>query len=506
MSKARRGSVLIVVTVVLLVVSLAVVGLLSMVRLDLQATKMRGRELVMENALQIAESHVIAIAQMSREHRYAGGNLTRSPELFAERPVFPDLAENGPVLFSVVIPSHPQNYESHSFGLVNESTKLNLFQLLEWEQQIPGAGEQALLELPGMQSEQAAAIMDWIDGDSVPRLQGGEAEQYHSEQRDILPANEVPAHLEALVHVRQTLLNDWFDDMSQPPAKSDALNGRPKGSSDRSRRESETKGNVPASFGSHQAWEHFLTVHSRERNQSFSGEPRIDLNLNDISALHELLAERVNTSLADFVVMYRQFGPGRGGRLMPLSAVRIDFSLPGKFKFTSELELVGATVSIPGGRSTWQRFDSPLGGNRSGWAGQLEYLMDQITVDTRTVIEGRINIDEAPREVLLAIPGMDPTTADRILAARFLSADGRVAHVHPTWILEQGIVDLPRMKHLLKYCTTGGDVFQANIIAYIPQTTSFLHEIVAIDGAEKMPVKLYCKDRRDTPNPYRMEK
>lgn len=514
MAEPRRGSVLITVTVVLLMVSLAVVGLLSMVRLDYQATKMRSRELMMENAIEIAESHVLAVAQLTREQRYAGENLSRSADLFANQPIHQDREVDGQILFSVLIPG--DSTEANRFGLVNESTKINLHQLLEWDRQTPGAGERALLELPGMQPEQAASIMDWLDSDSLPRLQGGERDQYVTEQRIGGPANEVPGQLEMLVQVRQTRIQDWF---SESPTAADKFNG-PEGSGNqapsgrRSTRSSSSSANqrvtdgvgrLESSSQEHRPWEHYLTIHSSERNESFNGRPRIDINAADLVRLHSELSTRVSNAVADFVVLYRQFGPGRGGRRTPLADAVVDFTLPGKFKFSSELDLVGATVTLPGGRTAWQRFDSPLGSNRSGWAGQLEYLMDQITVDPRPVIEGRINIDEAPREVLLAIPGMDPATADRILAARFLSADGRMAHVHPTWILEQGVVDLARMKPLLKYCTTGGDVFQADIIAYIPQSAWFVREIVAIDGARKPPVKLYCKDRRDSPNPYELD-
>ncbi len=502
----RPGSILIVVTVVLLMVSLAVVGLLSMVRLDYQATKMRGRELMMESALQLAESHVVAVAQQTREQRYAGGNLTRSPELFAKQPLFIDADEESQIQFSVVIPADASERETLSYGLINESAKLNLNSLIQWEKQFPGTAERALLELPGMQPEQAAAILDWIDADSMPRLQGGELEQYQSEQRAAFPTNGVPANLEVLAQVRLTTLSDW---MAEATTVSGINSDHDSPNSNR-KNESRLRGGndnrmKPGSGSYHRPWEYYLTVCSRERNESFNGQPRIFLNDNDLVQLHRDLSVRASPTLADFVILYRQFGPGRGGRRQALSEANLDFSLPAKFQFNSELDLVGATVTLPGGRTTWLRFDSPLGSNRSGWAGQLEYLMDQITVNPNPIIEGRINIDEAPREVLLAIPGIDPTTADRILAARFLSADGRVAHVHATWILEQGVVDLGRMKELMRFCTTGGDVFQANIVAYIPQTAWFLREIVAIDGAEKVPVKLYCKDRRDSVNPYELE-
>jgi type II secretory pathway component PulK len=514
MARQRRGSVLIVVTMVLLMVSLAVVGLLSMVRLDYQATKMRGREMLLENALQVGESYVAAIARQSREQRYVGSNLTRSAELFANQPLLLGAEEAGEIHFSVVIPAAASERETLSYGVINESAKLNLHRLLEWDKEFPGRGERALLELPGMQPEQAASILDWMDADSLPRLQGGEFEQYQTEARSELPTNAVPANLETLANVRLTSLTDWMDEANpvfNPAARPETTGRRNLSSAPQSRPDSgwnpspgqgSHKGR--AAGISHRAWEHYLTVHSRERNESFDGQPRIFLNDEDLAGLHQRLSQRLNQAIANFVVLYRQFGPGLRGRPQPLAEVELNFMLPGKFKFASELDLVGAAVNISLDGVNWRRVDSPLKGNRAEWA-QLQFLMDQLTVDSSPIIVGRVNIDEAPREVLLAIPGMDQTMADRILAARFLSANGRVAHVHPTWLLEQGIVELTAMKSLIKYCTTGGDVFQAQIVAYIPDSPWCLREIVAIDGAEKVPFKLYCKDRRDSVNPHQLE-
>jgi hypothetical protein len=97
---------------------------------------------------------------------------------------------------------------------------------------------------------------------------------------------------------------------------------------------------------------------------------------------------------------------------------------------------------------------------------------------------------------------MDPATADQILSFRQMTTEGQTSHVHPTWLLEQGVVDLALMKQLLPYLTTGGVVFQAQIVAYFPNREYFLREVVLVDGTDPGRGRLYCKDLRDTECPF----
>ncbi|MFN9977053.1 MAG: hypothetical protein ACK58T_44850, partial [Phycisphaerae bacterium] len=47
------------------------------------------------------------------------------------------------------------------FGLQNESSRINLHELLRWDQLNPGAGRKALMRLPGIDETIADSIMDW---------------------------------------------------------------------------------------------------------------------------------------------------------------------------------------------------------------------------------------------------------------------------------------------------------------------------------------------------------
>ncbi len=476
----RVGAVLLVVTVVLVLISLAVVGLISLMQTDLRATHLRGEEMILENLSNSGESLLVAWAGLSREERAGLGGLTDNPEFFRHQSLVSN--SDGDAGSFGILPSIPVDAdEPVRFGASNESSKLNLNTLMEWENRQPGSGEHALLGLPGMTPDSAAAIMDWLDGDSVSRPMGAEIEQYVADGRPARPANRVPKQLDELVQVKSTSRGDWFGDSSTALAKV-----RPS-----TRRAASTQ---------HVSWDRFLTVHSRERNESATGDPRVYLNDNDLIRLHQRLTARLGKSLADFVLLYRQYGPAQGQLPRFTGDLDLDFSIPARFQFQSELDLVGAVVSFRPRNNQMMIINSPLVFRRGGSTGQLEHWMDQVTVDSRSVVEGRINIDEAPREVLLAIPGMDPTIADQILSFRHLPADGRLSHLHATWLVERGIVDLTRMKQLLPFVTTGGNVFQANIVAYFPFRPTLLRELVVVDGTDPTRGQVYCKDLRDVEN------
>ncbi|MEQ1904204.1 MAG: hypothetical protein ABL888_08480 [Pirellulaceae bacterium] len=493
---ARRGAVLLIVVVVLLLVSLAITGLVSLSQSEMQATKVRTQEMVLENLLLSGENVVAAFASLPRQQRSLLETPSETANWFRTQHVA--VEETGPEepSFSILPVMSFAPDEPLSFGPTNESSKLNLRTLLEFDRRSPGYGERALLELPGMTPEAAASIMDWLDADEVVRQNGAEIEEYLAADASVVPANAIPAQLEELALVANTTWADWFNEVL-PSRANERASGR------------------NAEF--HPGWLQYLTLHSRERNESVTGQPRVHLNDPNLQSLHSRLTARVGKSMADFVVQYRQYGPAQARASSPLAprtprtpvqpapAAGLDFRIPARFTFASELDLVGGVVAIRRGAEIVRRIESPLSANRTGWAGQLEQLMDKVTVDARPVIEGRINIDVAPREVLLAIPEIDPVVVDQILTYRQLPADGRRLHTHSTWLLEQGVVDLARMKKLMPYVTTGGDVFQANIVACDPVRLLFFRELVVFDGSDPARGRLYCKSFRDSPLPFNVD-
>lgn len=483
----RQGLVLIVVTVLLLLISLATMGFVAVMQTEYKATRQRGDELILENTAASARQYLGALAEKSRADRAKLGGMLGNSEWFLDRRLRTDEEiELESPRFAIVSGNWANKDAAWRAGPTNESAKLHLQQLLEWDREQPGSAQQALLKIPGMTPEVADGILDWVDADSQPRAAGSESSGGRSGR---LPRNALPPVIDELLGVagvtREALIRG-----SGNEANAISPGTRRSPGSRRLSLSADTR--LPP-------WREFLTVHSAERNVDYDGRPRIQLNQPDLVQLQQQLLERLDPNWARYIIAYRQFGPysARGGT--PAEGFEPDLSRPGRFKIASELDLVGSRVAVAGSGRSAKILSSPLAENRIGWAGQLTRVLDQITADLRPVIPGRVNIDVAPREVLAAIPGIDLAAVDRILAARTLSADGRHEHAHPGWILEQGIVDLAGMKRLLPKITTGGDVWSGQVVAYFADRASQVRGEFVIDAATQGRGELYWKDLRDEP-------
>ena len=79
----------------------------------------------------------------------------------------------------------------------------------------------------------------------------------------------------------------------------------------------------------------------------------------------------------------------------------------------------------------------------------LPKLFDNTTVQSGKSIPGRININQAPRTVLMCIPGMTSDIVDQIIANRVLDPTTAPEDQHyEVWPLMEGIVPLKTMKAL----------------------------------------------------------
>jgi hypothetical protein len=122
-------------------------------------------------------------------------------------------------------------------------------------------------------------------------------------------------------------------------------------------------------------------------------------------------------------------------------------------------------------------------------------LFDNFSVNASPSIPGRININQAPRAILLGIPGIDIATVDQIIANRMPEDDGqRPEQAYETWPLVSGLVDLDTMKQLMPLVTAGGDVYRAQVVGYFDEEGPAYRTEVVVDATQTPPV---VKRRRD---------
>ena len=119
--------------------------------------------------------------------------------------------------------------------------------------------------------------------------------------------------------------------------------------------------------------------------------------------------------------------------------------------------------------------------------------MDKLTAVEATVLPGRININEAPREILGGLPGMTSDILDKLIEARSQSADNQNRKFE-TWPLVEGIISLEQMQLIAPLITGGGDVFRVQSVGYFEQTAGYARTEAVIDASGQVPtVALYRK-------------
>ncbi len=486
----RRGVVLVVVTVVILLISLAAFGFLVQMQGENLAARARGDMLQASAVASSGREYLAAILEAARASRPEGGDYRDQPEVFGALLVDGqeddrDEERQGRCCLLVATTSVDAT-RPFRFGYENESTKLHLQSLVDWDRRRTGAGRTALMHLPGMDESTADAILDWVDTDEEPREFGAEADYYASLNPSYRPRNACPPTLEELLLVRgvtrEKLLG--FDvnanfrvDGSEQRLAEDAVDA------------AASEAAVP--------WVHLLTVYSGERNESFDGQARIYLNGDELGQLHQQLAVAFEPGWANFIVAYRQYGPFSGsGEAEDASSHTIDLTQPGKRRIRSPLELIGIRVALPDGSESKIILESPFSSDETEMREYLPRLMDAVSVRRSPFMVGRVNINLAPPEVLAGIPGMDSDLVERLIGARTLTAAEDPARRHPVWLLTEGVVDLTRMRQLLPYLTTGGDVGRAQIIGYYDTRSPVVRFETVVDATRTPARQLYYKDLR----------
>jgi hypothetical protein len=119
----------------------------------------------------------------------------------------------------------------------------------------------------------------------------------------------------------------------------------------------------------------------------------------------------------------------------------------------------------------------------------LTKLMDNLSVNPAPTIPGRININQAPRQLLAGIPGLTGTAVDQIIANRDVTlGQQRPEQVHETWLLMSQIVDLEEMKKLMPLVTAGGAVYRAQVVGFFDEEGPADRLEVVIDGTQSPPI------------------
>ncbi len=351
-SSSRRGSVLLVVLVVIALLALGAYSFSELMVSESHATGVFGRE---AQARAAADSGVELAAAVlgSPAEEGAYENTFHDPQHFVMTIKESD-SPRGRARFSLIAPNESDvTCTTIRFGLIDESSKLNLNALVANEKKTQSASSTAtgsstsstgttttsgsgttsssgstgsssgttsstassstsstgstsgtvsasdlasrLMMIPGMTYELADAILDFIDSDDTPRTNGCESE-YYSSLSPAYPAKNSPLEsLDELLLVRdvtsQLLYGEDFNRNGLLDPNED--------DGDASWPPDDANGILQL------GWSAYLTVYGREKNTRWDGTERININDNNLADLYDKLEIEFDATVAQFVIAYR---------------------------------------------------------------------------------------------------------------------------------------------------------------------------------------------------------
>lgn len=536
-TSSRRGSVLLAVLVIIALFTLSAYTFSITMVSEHEAASMYGRgvqtRLYADSGVELIMAVVGDIAD-DADH-----NFYHNPDLFQS--VLVTESENGRARgrFSVVAAVESDGSAgSIRFGLIDESSKLNLNILLQNEQpDDPLSQEETrerLLYLPNMTEELADAILDWLDEDTEPREYGAEDEFYMSLDNPYAAKNGKLESLDELLLVsgmspellygEDTNRNGLLD-----PNENDGDKSLPFDNSD---------GVLELGLSA------YFSVYGREKNLRSDGTERINANDNALDQLFDALEEEFDEDIARFIVAYRIYGAYQDpSEVTPDDTVAstsgsstssssntqagatelqdlaqstanalfraaergtvtrggLDLSQGGQYQLGSLYDLVGVKVQAQIADEQVM-IESPWSIDRGDLQENLPILLDTLSITDDPIITGRININQARLEILEGIPNMPVEAAQEIVERQMIDAGGEPLvdeiSIRNTcgWLLIDGLVDINQMRQLDRHLTAGGHVYRAQVVGYFDQGGPYTRLEAVIDATETIPKTVFVRD------------
>ncbi len=485
----RRGMILALVLVVIALLALAA-GTFSYLMvaerkaIDVSVRRAQARASA-DSGVEMARAFIVQESDIQDQY----GGWYDNELLFRGRLLVADQLSQDVGQFTIVAPRLVDGVaEGVRYGLEDESTRLNLNALMALEKKVPSTGRQLLMGLPGMTEDIADSILDWMDEDDEIREFGAEAEYYITYAPKNGPLDSI-AELLLVRGIRENPLLLFGCDVNRN-ASIDA--GEP---------DSQSIVDVDNSDGSmNRGWAAYLTLHSFELNLNPDGEKKINLNQNNLEQLYDQLEEKLDSEQATFIVAYRlgsDAGENEPTRSIP-DIGELDLTQQPQRSLTTVLELIGTNVKLQLKSDQGDQglaLESPFPDEPGAMDSYLPTLLDEVAVVTSSPLVGRININQAPRTLLMAIPGMTEEIAESILGSREPDlALALPSRRHETWILSEGLVTLDQMKTLMPFVCGGGSVYRAQVIGFFEQGGPAVRIEAVLDSSKTPAQVLFWRD------------
>jgi type II secretory pathway component PulK len=311
------------------------------------------------------------------------------------------------------------------FGVTDEAGKINL----------NSASEEMLLRLPGMTAELAASIIDWRDEDSEITPGGAEdeyylllPEPYNCKNGPLETVDEIlliKGASQELLSGEDTNLNSILDDHENDGDLSDPPDNR--------------NSRLDAGFYD------YVTVYSAETNLDSEGNQRI--NINDARS-----RENLQSALVEIVKEDRAL------EIMNRVPTNPSFSNILDFYFTTGLK-----------------------------AEEFSQIVDRLTTSDEESFAGLVNVNTAPKAVLLCLPGLEESDVEALLSRRN-SGEGLDSIA---WVAD--VLERNKTVAIGSYITTRSFQYSADIVSIAGKGRAYKRYKAVFDMSQPKPLVVYWK-------------
>lgn len=425
-SAPRRGSVLILVLWIVIVLGLIGLTYTASVRTQLMTSRsQRGRHVAQWAARSGVERAIAELGQTELKSIVDGSELLNSEELFSHQPV-DDYAS-----YSLIGP--PDDEGNPRFGLVDECSRVS----------INRASEAMLLNLTGVTTEMAESLIDWRDANEEPLTEGGESDYYESLATPYAAKNAAFDSMRELMRVKgwgPVFDQGWPDAYKRfapLPEETDATAAAPTYTQTEDKTANSTTSNQPQDGGAEgdggqsQETQQTQSSQSSQQQQQAATDPNAGISTGD-----EMLPEDARKLLGSLTAWSAApvTNPDGGEKvnLKNANAGDLTSTIPsltreeadaivayGRFNTPADLLLVPEPQN---GQDSGNQGSSGRQGSRRMMfdLARVGEIIDYCTTrgGSAKTQTGLININTAPRDVLLAIPGMTEELADEIINER----------------------------------------------------------------------------------------
>jgi type II secretory pathway component PulK len=381
------------------------------------------------SANQVASLQAECIASGALEYIVAQLGATTQSTTSSNQNVSYEALEVGDGYFWI-LHSNLQSDKEFTYGLTDEAAKINL----------NSASLEMLQRLPGMTAELAASIIDWRDEDSDVTTGGAESESYLLQSQPYQCKNApletvdevllVKGASEELLYGEDTNLNGYLDACENDGDESEPPDNR--------------NGRLDPGFYN------YVTVYSREANVDADGGARLNVNqASSRSSLQTALQKVVSEDRALEILNRVSMNPNYSNIL--------------DFYYQSGM--------------TYKEF-SPLA--------------DRLTTSSEQTLPGLVNVNTAPKEVLMCLPGLEENDVEAMLSYRSANS-GQLSSI--AWVTQ--VLDRAKAVGIGSYITVRSFQYSADIVCLSGNGRAYKRYKAVVDMQGASPRVVYWRSLTD---------